>query len=280
MTILYATDCSKHSVNTLQYAQKLALRLNARLVVLFVYDIPPIAGKTIKTEEQIQRSLKNEKLEILTRYYHENSIKELGDLTVYLRAEYGSSIAHTILEYTLDIDCNLLIVGMKDEHTKRGVFSGNIAHHLLKQVNCKLLIVPNSFKYEPLESIMYATDFEQEDITAIYQIKQMFSNKDISIKIVHVDTDTKLKGKEQLEWFKEMLLEKVQDDTIYFHSIMAKTIAQGLRMSLGDEKPNLIALLECDERTYFKKLFHKDLIKTMESQIKIPILSINHKSLH
>ena len=126
---------------------------------------------------------------------------------------------------------------------------------------------------------MYATDFEQEDITAIYQIKQLFSDQDLSIKIVHVDTDTKLKGKEQLEWFKEMLFEKVQDDTISFHYITAKTIAQGLRMSIGDEKPNLIALLERDERTYFKKLFHKDLIKTMESQISIPILSINHKSL-
>ncbi|ASV30743.1 hypothetical protein [Maribacter cobaltidurans] len=72
-----------------------------------------------------------------------------------------------------------------------------------------------------------------------------------SIKIVHADTDTKLKGKEQLEWFKEMLLEKVQDDTISFHSIAAKTIVQCLRMSIGDEKPNLIAYWNMTNAHFF-----------------------------
>ncbi|UWX53859.1 universal stress protein [Maribacter litopenaei] len=279
MTILYATDCSKNSISTLQYAQKLALQLSAKLVVLYVYDIPPIAGKTIKTEEQIQRGLKKEKLQLLRSYCHENSVENIKNLTMFLTSEYGASITHTIMEYTLHLDCNLLIIGMKDEHSKRGVFSGNIANSLLRHINCKMMIVPNAFEFSAITSIVYATDFEEEDIKAIQQVLQVFKMQNLEIKVVHVDTNTNAKGKEQMEWFKEMVLEKVGDSTISFNVINAKTVPQGLRMFIGDENPNLIALLEREEPTIFKKLFHKDLIKTMESRIRIPILSINQKSL-
>ena len=279
MTILYATDCSKNSISTLHYAQKLALQLSAKLVVLYVYDIPPIAGKTIKTEEQIQRGLKEEKLQLLKSYCHENSVEKTEDLTMFLTSEYGASISHTIMEYTLHLDCNLLIIGMKDEHTKRGVFSGNIANSLLRHINCKMMIVPNTFEFSAITSIVYATDFEEEDIKAIHQVLQLFKMQNIEIKVVHVDTNTNTKGKEQMEWFKEMVFEKVEDSTISFNVINAKTVPQGLRMFIGDENPNLIALLEREEPTILKKLFHKDLIKTMESQIRIPVLSIKQKSL-
>lgn len=280
MTILYATDCTKNSKTALQYAQKLALQLSAKLVVLYVYDIPPIAGKTIKTEGQIQRSLKEEKLQLLRRYFRENAIEKGNDETIFLRAEYGTSISHALVEYAQKIKCELLVIGMKDEHTKRGLFAGNIANKLLKQINCKLLIVPNTYEFSTITSIVYATDFEKEDEQAIYELNHLFPNKGTSIKIVHVDTDENSKGAEQMEWFKDMLLERLGDNGISFHLVKSKSVPQGLRMFIGDENPNLIALLERDEPTIFKKLFHKDLIKVMESQISIPILSINLKSLY
>lgn len=279
MTILYAADCTENSVSALRYAQKLSLQLNAQLVLLYVYDIPPVAGRTIKTEEQIQRSLKEEKLELLTRYCKENGIKDQPKPTMHLRAEYGISIADTILEYALTLNCDLVLVGMKDEHTKRGVFSGNIANKLLKHVNCKLLIVPNTFEYSTITSIAYATDFENADVRAISELKQLFPSKGTTLKIVHVTTDENPKDGEQMEWFKEILLEKIPEESISFHLINAQTVPLGLRMFIGDESLGMIALLEREEQSLFKKLFHKDLIKTMESEVKIPIMSINAKSV-
>ncbi|KAA2216654.1 MULTISPECIES: universal stress protein [Maribacter] len=280
MTILYATDCNENSVSALRYAQKLSLQLNAQLVLLYVYDIPPVAGRTIKTEEQLQRSLKGEKLELLTRYYRENGIKDQQKLSIHFWAEYGISIADTILEYALTLNCELVLVGMKDEHTKRGMFSGNIANKLLKNVNCKLLIVPNTFEYSTITSIAYATDFENADVRAISELKQLFPHKEVTVKIVHVTTDENTKEGEQMEWFKEILLEKIPGESISFHLINAQTVPLGLRMFIGDENSSMIALLEREEQSVFKRLFHKDLIKSMESQIKIPILSINPKSLN
>ncbi|PIB28846.1 universal stress protein [Maribacter sp. 4G9] len=279
MTILYATDCNENSVSTLQYAQQLSLQLNAQLVLLYVYDIPPVAARTIKTEEQIQRSLKTEKLQHLTSYYTENGVQKMDELKIHPRAEFAISIPDTILEYTAHLDCDLVIVGMKDEHTKRGLFSGNIANRLLKHINSKLLIVPNGFVFSTMTSLVYATDFEEADVQAIFQLGQLFKNMDVSIKIAHVDTGTNANGEEQMEWFSKILLEKMNGDYISFHVIKAERVPLGLRMFIGDENPNMVVLLEREEQSLFKKLFHKDLIKTMESEIKIPIMSINHKSI-
>lgn len=279
MTILYATDCTKNSVPALQYVQKLSLQLKADLVILYVYDIPPIAGRTIKTEDQIQRSLKTEKQEFLIKYCIQNSIPEADSLSLTYKVEYGTSISKTILDHANGMDINLLVMGMKDEHTRRGLFSGNIANSLLNKITCKLLIVPNKISFRPIKKVLYATDFEEEDIRAIDHITKLFPKEDMSLKIVHVDTDDDKKGEEQLEWFKEMLLNKIDYGNLSFNIVTSESITLGLRKYMDDENPDIMALLERDEHNLFKKLFHKDLVRSMESQINIPLLSINHLSL-
>lgn len=279
MTILYATDCTKNSVPALQYVQKLSLQLKADLVILYVYDIPPIAGRTIKTEDQIQRSLKTEKQEFLIKYCIQNSIPEADSLSLTYKVEYGTSISKTILDHVNGMDINLLVMGMKDEHTRRGLFSGNIANSLLNKITCKLLIVPNKISFRPIKKVLYATDFEEEDIRAIDHITKLFPKEDMSLKIVHVDTDDDKKGEEQLEWFKEMLLNKIDYGNLSFNIVTSESITLGLRKYMDDENPDIVALLERDEHNLFKKLFHKDLVRSMESQINIPLLSINHLSL-
>lgn len=279
MTILYATDCTKNSVPALQYVQKLSLQLKADLVILYVYDIPPIAGRTIKTKDQIQRSLQVEKQEFLIKYCIQNSIPEADSLSLTYKVEYGTSIANTILNNANGMDINLLVMGMKDEHTRRGLFSGNIANSLLNKTTCKLLIVPNKLSFQPIKKVLYATDFEADDIRAIDHITKLFPKEDMSLKIVHVDSEDDKKGEEQLEWFKEMLLNEIKYKNISFEIVNSESIPLGLRKYINDEDPDIVALLERDEDNLFKKLFHTDIVKTMESQINIPLLSVNQKSL-
>ena len=51
--ILYATDCSKHDTNTLQYALMLSDILKANLTVLHIFSLPPISVKTIRPKKYL-----------------------------------------------------------------------------------------------------------------------------------------------------------------------------------------------------------------------------------
>ncbi|MFX0556598.1 universal stress protein [Maribacter sp. CXY002] len=279
-TILYATDCNPKSSAALRYAENLTATLDTRLLVLYVYDVPPIMGRIIKSKEQVGRSLKDEKTEFMTNYCEQHFSGKINTTKVHYIAEYHTSISEAILNKTKEFDVDMLLIGMKDVHTQRGIFSGNIANKILEKVACHLLIVPNNIANNELRTIVYATDFEEDDIEAISQVLPIAIAFDATIKIIHIDTRDNKKGNEQMAWFKEMVSQTVTYTPITFTIVEADSISEGLRRFIGNENADAIALLERTEQNILKKLFHKDTIKTIESQIKIPLLVINQKVIN
>ena len=73
--------------------------------------------------------------------------------------------------------------------------------------------------------------------------------------------------------------QKITYKNIDFETINSDTIYEGLRTYINTNKIDIIALLEREERGFLKTLFHKDLIKKMESNITIPMLSFNNRNL-
>ncbi len=169
----------------------------------------------------------------------------------------------------------MLLVGMKDEHTARGVFSGSIAKALIEKVSCLLLIVPSRKRFKKIDTIVYATDFEEGDIFALQNLVEIARPFNAKIKIVHIPTKDEYAGKDQMEWFKEMLHQKINYEHIDIQMIFFDTVYEGLRTYIDKNKADIIALLEREDHGLLKKLFHKDLIKKMESNITIPMLSFN-----
>jgi nucleotide-binding universal stress UspA family protein len=278
-TILYATDCNPKSVPALQYAEQLSAELNTELIVLYVYDVPPTSGRIIKSKKQIGFSLKREKTAFMTNYCEQNLLGVIDRNKVRFVAQYNTSVSEAIIDISKRVNADLLLIGMKDEHTQRGLFSGNIANSLLEKVTCKLLIVPNIIQYKKLSSIVYASDFEENDGKAISQLVDSASAYAATIKIVHINTPVHKKSKEQMEWFKKIIKRTVNYPSITYSVIESDSVSQGLRRFIGDEHADIVAMLERTEKGFFKKLFHKDTVKTIESQIKIPLLAINNAQL-
>jgi len=278
-TILYSTDCSEHDAPTLQYVYQLSHMLKATLAVLHIYDIPPVSGPILRTPDQLKRLTHQEKKEILASYCSKHLKSHKGNDRFKLITAYGASISKAILLKSEELQADIVVLGMKDEHTKRGFFSGNIANAMLKKITCPLMIIPNGLPYKRLNKLVYATDFEMDDIFAIQKLVSIFAPHEADIKVVHVPVKGEYSGKQQMAWFEDMLVQKVSYKNIDFQIIPADTVDQGLRMFIENEKADLIAMLEREEDNFFKKLFQKDTIEKMETEIKIPLLSINTKSI-
>ncbi|WP_273568562.1 universal stress protein [Maribacter halichondriae] len=279
-TVLYATDLSKHEVYTLRYAYKLSNGLKANLIVLHIYSVPPVTVATIRSAKQIKERLNIEKRDTVLNY----CVKHLKDESVRDRVEIKvhehAAVSDGILEKTRDLNPDLVLVGMKDEHTQRGLFTGNIAKKLMKKVGCALLIVPNTLRFRKLQTIIYATDFEEADIFAIKKLVELAKPFKAKIRVVHIPTIDEYVGKEQLEGFEAMVRKKVNYSGIHFHTFLANTIYHGLRAFVELHDADMLVMMERKhEGPFFKKLFHKDLVKHMESHISIPLLSFNKANL-
>lgn len=278
-TLLYATDCSKHDTETLRYAYQLSDTLKASLIVLHVYSIPPISVSTIRPRQQLSKAAYEENLEILKEYCSKHLKDTSNKTNIRFEVQEHISVSEGVLTKIKELSPDVLLVGMKDEHTARGLFSGSIAKALIEKVSCPLLIVPNTKSFKKITTIAYATDFEEGDIYALQKLVEIALPSKAKIKIVHIPTKGEYPGDNQMEWFKEVLNQKIDYKNIDFEIIKYDTAYEGLRTYIDTNKIDIIALLEREEHSFLKTLFHKDLIKKMESNITIPMLSFNDRHL-
>ena len=157
---------------------------------------------------------------------------------------------------------------------------GSTTKHLIEKAPCPILSIPADVSHMPIKTIVYATDFEEEDVYAIRKLAEMAEQFDAEIKVIHISTKEEYKGERQMEWFKEMLHEKVKYGRIDFELLFTDDVFDALRIYLGDTGADLMVMLEREKGGFLKKWFHQDLVKKMESYGRVPLLSFrgaNHQ---
>jgi len=274
-TILYATDCSKNSISTLNYAMNLSETLKAKLVVFHIFDIPPVRTSNIRPSEQLNKLAIIEHKEILEDYCNKNLNQNLSKNQLTYEVAQNSSISKGIIDRISKANIDLLVIGMKDEHSARGFFSGNIANKLIDKKLCPILIIPPHYNYKKLKKIAYASDFESSDIIAIEKLATIAERYNAEIEVVHIPTTDEYATMQQMEWFKELLRVQVAYKKISFHMVLANSIEQGLRMHIRDENADILGMLERVNKGIFAAIFNKDIVKKMETLVTIPILCFN-----
>lgn len=278
-TILYATDCTGNSAPALRYAYRLSSAMNAELHVLHVYTTPPVSSVMILPPEKFKKRAHQEQQEIISRYCDKQLKYELYRKPVKVKVMEGDSIAKCILSVSNNLRPNMVIVGMKDEHTMRSFFSGNIANELLNKIDAPLLIVPNAICCHRLSTIIYATDFEEADIFAIENLVEIAEPHGALIKIVHIPCEKEVHVNQRMTWFEQRVRQRIYYPELVFNMLTAEDVESGLHTCIGEEQADMLVMLEREHSGIFDKLFHKDLVRTMEAEVSIPLLAVNKKSI-
>ncbi|MDG1730357.1 MAG: universal stress protein [Algibacter sp.] len=277
-TILYSTDCTDNDASTLKYAYRLCSILKAHLHVLHVYDLPPIRFSTIQPEELLKKRMQNEQKDNLKKYCATHLKNEFHQKPFTIHAIENDSIVDSIVDISEVLFPDLIILGMKDKHSNRGFFAGNIANSLLGKIEIPVLMVPNGLDYNGFSTIVYATDLEQEDISSIKKLVEIASPFEALIEIIHVYEMDKNSAKESTEQFKNKLFKEVSYPEIVFRKIASADVKTGLKSVLKHENANILAMLERKQDRNLNNFFHKDLVKAMEASVAIPLLAFSKKS--
>jgi len=157
---------------------------------------------------------------------------------------------------------------------------GSTTKQLIEKAPCPILSIPSDASHLAIKTIVYATDFEEEDVYAIRKLAEIAGQLDAEIKVIHISTKNEYRGDMKMEWFKKTLREKVSYERIDFDLIFSDDIFNTLRIYLGDMNADLMVMLERGHKSIVKKWFHRDLVKKMESYGRVPLLSFrgsNHQ---
>ncbi|MCJ7468610.1 MAG: universal stress protein [Maribacter sp.] len=281
-TILYTTDYSENSAAALKYALKMSQQLGTRLVVGHVFsDIVILGMEGIdKPIPHVEKNFLKEHRTRLEEFCEFHLGKNWASPNLQLQAMENQSVLKGILSIAEEWHAYLIVVGMKGGSGLRELILGSTTKQLIEKAPCPVLAIPADAVYNPLKTIVYASDFEEEDVYAIRKLTEIGELYMSEIKIIHISTEDEYKGQMQLKWFKEILRKKVAYEHIEFKLLFSEDVFGSLQGYLDDVGADIMVMLEREEAGFLKKWFHRDLVKKMETHGKVPLLSFrgsNHQ---
>lgn len=272
--ILYATDYSQNSIAALKMAYLIAKKFEAKLIVMHVFDIPiSLASPVSMTYLKKEKRLLIEHTTKLKRFCEEQLSNILDEGMTTLPVHEDGSVHDGILEKAFELNVDLIVVGTKGTSQIKELILGSIPKALIKKSSFPILAVPEKAVVTSIKNIVYATDFEQADIFAIKRLVKIAEIFNAEIIVVHITSQKEYAGPDQMEWFKEMVQEKVTYKNLKFELIISDTIFEALVQYLVDSNAHLLVMLERKESTFYQRYLETDMVKKMVKNTNVPLLS-------
>ena len=280
-SILYATDYSENSIPAFKFAWKLSQKLNAPLYVMHVFDISATFISTVSIAyARMEEAAFKKHAEKLREFCLEHLDIEPDKKKLITIVAEGSIPCTNILEKAEELNSEMIIAGKTGSSLVKDLLIGSTATELIEKSSIPVMLFPSSFVSGNIKTIVYATAFEQADIFAIRDLASWASLFGASLKVFHVSPASEYAGEDQMEWFKELLFQKVQYKPISFEIRFAEDIFETLTAYLRQEKADLLVMLEREGQHLFSGIWHRDLVKRMKSEMDIPLLSIPKNTVH
>jgi nucleotide-binding universal stress UspA family protein len=273
--IIYTTDYSDNSVSALKYTYALSKLLHVDIIVLHIIKKQPEPEIELISEEK------------LIVQHHKNRIRDFCSL--HLKRDFdslnfseaavkGTDVSLEILRFVRDINVCMLIMGAGGKGNLKELFLSSTSTKMISISPFPLLIVPTGFVFKKLEKIMYTSDLELKDIYNISELVKIVNPLNAKIIIIHVSKEDNLINKNLLEWFKKSLSEKVTYPNIEIETMFSEDIFETLMLSMDQSEVDMVAMMERKHQPEINYLLHRDLVKRMQSSLKVPLLSFNEIS--
>ncbi|MBX2828280.1 MAG: universal stress protein [Flavobacteriaceae bacterium] len=273
--ILLPTDFSENSKNAIIYALEFFRGQSCHFVILNVqkpsefvlddfYTAPATATlhETILTDNKkaLETLLKELKEPYLSENYSFKAVTEFDSLT------------HAISQMIDTENLDLVIMGSNGATGASEIVFGSNTLKVIRQVDCPVLIIPEGYRYQKLDTLLFSVHNQEIDIQKMGLLKNIIKLKKPKVRLLNIEDAGKSKERpydsSQLDHFFE---QKIHE----YHTLEGVPLAIGIDAFVQLHSVQLHALFM--ERESFLKRF---LIGSANSEInyksRVPLLVLRH----
>ncbi len=254
--ILVPTDFSGQATRALEYAIHLAEAAQAELFILHAYRVPnpvymspyPVAGAyggdTIVDYQQIKQDAEDSLNALVRDHLSSSSVK-------YELISVQDMPEEAIEEVVDDKNIDLIVMGTRGG----GVIDklvGSTTTHVMRQVACPIIAVPENAVFAKVDHILLATDYERVKHVDTFQILVTLANIfRAEINLLHITPKFTNLTKEDLA-AGEMIDRLLRHARHSYHHEENNDVLEGLRNYLRqhDEEVGMIAMIPRDHNLW------------------------------
>lgn len=271
-TILFPTDFSKNAIHAAEYAGLLAKQFDAEVVLLHVFSIPMVPAThtsyNVRFAIDSYRTSLSKNLEKFAEKFSLHS--SIPAEKIFKKIEYGFP-ADKILEVAEAIHADMIVMGTKGASNFMDKWLGTNTQKVIKDADCPVWVIPNKSKVEYPDKILYAADFQEDEIVALRKLLWITQPLKASCKVIHVNDFYEIYAGNPSKDMVNYLNDEFEDHDIIFQNINADGIIAGLEAYITQNKPNLLALA-IHEKSLWSKIFDQSITEHFVQKAKLPML--------
>ncbi|WP_339610253.1 universal stress protein [uncultured Planktosalinus sp.] len=275
--IAIPTDLSLNAQNAFEYAVSLFNEPSV-FYLLHVY-----AEAVFLPENS---NLPTDKLEHKNKLTSQKCQERLTQLIENIKNNYPSSqhefVTQTKCGYLLDEvnnlvkaeNIDLLVMGTRGETNDRNLTFGSNTLQVIKQVQCPVLCIPETYQYKTPKKLLFPTNYmipyQERELKLVEELSRYYNAE---IHMLYV-SDFNMSSSRQKD-NKAFLEDVIDSESIYFHQVKASSKTHTFNKQI--EKMNIDLLVMVNSRhTYLESLLEKSTIDKIGLQPKIPFLILQN----
>lgn len=278
-TLLAIINEPRDSKGFIRYVAEMAANLKTSIHLLHVHTptnyplgtTPGAMGQaSIQMQETMQDIAENSKI-ILSRYINEVSAEISSNVFSGFSSEIGGTelVADQIIN---EGKIDMAIIESRHEDSFWTQTANNM--NLIRELKCPVWIIPKGDVYTPIKNIVYATDYNEEDVTNIKKLINLFQDLKPNVTALHITDSRDFNDRVKKEGFKEMLQEKVPYPSLIVKAIHRQNdddVAQLLTDFAETNNTDLIVVLK-QNKSFFERLFKANHTKEILKKSELPVL--------
>ena len=269
-TILLPTDFSTNANCALTYATALAKEHNAKLILLYAYDIPLMAPTGIFSTrahamEDTETTLREKVRARMAALVKEHGLEKHPHVCLMRQG----SVVTTIAEEANAQHCDLIVMGTLGESSTANVLLGSVTNGVIRATKTPVLAIPYKTRYRSISRIVYATSLSCPELETFENITALAKRSNASVDFLYVDNNSG--GEEQYQHALARFIVENDYKKLALTSVQTSDPATGIN-DFAEERAASIVALTSHSDSFFKHLFHRSVAKALSLHSHVPVL--------
>lgn len=271
--IIVPVDFSKHSEYALKVAANIAKKNKAELFLLHMLDISDqmisITEATKRRELMFFMQLANKQFE---KFIDKDYMKGIKASPIIKHYKVFEEVDNTAKE----IDADFIIMGSRGSSGVKGYFVGSNTEKVVRTSDIPVLVVKSDTQNFNPKTILFASDFNKENLNAFKTIKQFADSYKATLKLVYINTpNANFKNTLEIRELMRTFLNKNKisnhsEDIVIFNDY---SVTEGIQNAALMLQADLIAI-PTHGRKGINKILAGSISEEVANKSEIPVLTV------
>lgn len=273
--ILFPTDFSATSQHAFEYALDMAAHIGARVLMFHSYFEAPTSKGVAPPAflDKLRSEKEDNAMRGFRRYESEAQARTGGEVELVPLIESGRTVEQ-ILAVSRQEQVDMIVMGTKGAASVSEKIFGSLTTRVIEGADCPVLAVPEGVSFQPIQHILYASNFEDHDFAILDQLLEYADLFGAKLSCAHIYAGEDYWSRLDRGFFERLYQLERERDQLHFFTFNYRDVAAGLNRFIASNKVDLLAMMT-HKRDPLRQVLGESVTRDMTLMAEVPLLAFH-----